>query len=96
MKVDRNRIYLEASETSRWRHAKYNLYTSLTHHYLMVDQTSRRLMVTSDNERDIPAIAGLRAFLYRDIRDAVTLPPRKEGLVSSANVAQGLRHLLQN
>src|SRR5258706_15969015 len=90
MKVDKNRIYLEASEASGRRHAKYNLYTSLTHHYLMVDQTSRRLMVTSDDERDIPAIAGWQVFLYRNIRDAVTLPPRKGGLVSSANIAQGL------
>src|SRR5258706_14214100 len=78
MKVDKNRIYLEASEASGQRHAKYNLYTSLTHHYLMVDQTSRRLMVTSDDERDIPAIAGWQVFLYCDIRDAVTLPPIKE------------------
>src|SRR5258705_7220693 len=71
MKVDRNRIYLEAIETSRRRHAKYNLYTSLTHHYLMVDQTSRRLIVTSDDERDIPAIAVWQVFLYRVILDAL-------------------------
>ena len=70
MKVDRNR--LEAGKALGNRHAKYNLYTSLTHYYLIFDQTSRQLMVTSDNERDIPAIAGWQVFLCRDIRDAIT------------------------